>query len=67
MLLTKLGIGQNWSITKQYVNPIIDMKPKIDKLDDKFKETLAKYQPNSLTPIEEVKCEKGDTKGIRCY
>ena len=41
MLLAKQGIAQNWSITKKYINPIIDMKPKIDKLDEKFKETLA--------------------------
>jgi len=49
------------------MNPIIDMKPKIDKLDDKFKETLEKYSPNSNTPIDEIKCEKNDKKSIRCY
>lgn len=43
------------------------MKPKIDKLNDEFKETLEMYQPNSLTPIDEVNCEKNDTKSIRCY
>ena len=43
------------------------MKPKIDALDEEFKETLEKYNVNSLTPIEEVKCEKDDLMSIRRY
>lgn len=39
----------------------------MDKLNDEFKETIEMYQPNSLTPIEEVKCERNDKKSIRCY
>jgi hypothetical protein len=67
MLLAKQGISQNSSIIKKYISPHIDMKPKLDKLDDKYKETLAKYMPNSSTPIDEVKCKKNDKKGIRAY
>ena len=43
------------------------MKPKLDALDEEFKETLDKYDVNSITPIEEVKCEKGDPNSIRRY
>ena len=43
------------------------MKPKLDALDEEFKETLDKYDVNSITPIEEVKCVKGDPKSIRRY
>ena len=67
MLLANQGISQNWATIKTYINPIIDMKPKMDKLDDEYKETLEMYASNSLTPVDQVKCEKGDLKSIRAY
>lgn len=43
------------------------MGPKIKKLDEEFKETLEKYEPDSKTPIEDVVCDKDDDHNIRRY
>jgi hypothetical protein len=47
--------------------PIFEKKPKLDKLEEEFKETLDKYSKGSSTPVSEVKCEKGDPFSIRRY
>lgn len=67
MLLTQQGFKQNWANLKEYLIPIYEIQPKIDKLDEQFKDTLAKYKKDSLTPIEDVHCKKGDELSIRRY
>lgn len=47
--------------------PIYEIQPKINKLNEEFKETLDKYQKDSLTPIDEVICKKNDPLSIRKY
>jgi hypothetical protein len=67
MLLTQQGFKQNWTNIKEYFIPIFKMKPKIDKLNEEFKETLDKYKSYSKTSVLDVKCEKGDPLSIRRY
>ena len=47
--------------------PIYEIQPKINKLNEEFKETLEKYHKDSLTPIDEVECKKNDPLSIRKY
>ena len=47
--------------------PIYEIQPKLDKLNEEFKETLAKYKKNSLTPVDEIVCKRGDPMSIRRY
>ena len=67
MLLTQQGFKQNWANLKEYFIPIYEIQPKIDVLNEEYKETLDKYKKNSLTPISEIECKPGDQLSIRRY
>ena len=67
MLLTQQGFKQNWANLKEYMIPIYEIQPKLDKLNEEFKETLAKYKKDSLTPVDEIVCKPGDPMSIRRY
>ena len=62
-----MAFKQNYTNFREYIDPIWQLKPKIDAIKEEFAETLAKYEPDSKTPIEEVKCEKTDEYSIRRF
>ena len=65
MLLTQQGFKQNWANLKEYMIPIYEIQPLINKLNEEFKETLDKYKKDSKTPVEEVVCKPNDPMSIR--
>ena len=67
MLLTQQGFKQNWANLKEYMIPIYEIQPKINKLNEEFKETLDKYKKTSTTPVDEIVCKPGDPMSIRRY
>ena len=58
---------QNYANVREYLDPIREMKPKLDKLKERFKNSLRDYSMDSKKHPDNVICEKGDDENIRKY
>ena len=58
---------QNWANFREYIDPIRDMRPKLQKLKMQFKETIDRYSKGSKVHPDQIKCETGDELSIRRY